>query len=569
MPTIRKEIGPSEIAEAKRLAAQGQAKSFIFSDVVEKGLRLVVEGHSVRWQLNWGSKTKRLGGLDKIKNAKAARETARKVRDLLRDGVDPERYLTGLAAGKDEGEAKAAAEKATKIAAGTWTWEKLVEEYTEGYLGKPRVVRGTLRPPSERSVKIARYALTIPEADGLRGKMLAELDIPDLEAVRDAAAMRGKTPSRSFVANAKAALSFAKRKHAGKSGLHGIPRWWLEVQPLDETAVQPRTRMPSLSDIAKVLYVAEKHRKVEGRKAARETSEVVVCALWWLFLTAQRSSAAMAVERACILPWPEGPKGWKVAAWQESQMKSKRFHALPIPPRLVLLVDRAISASPRESRFVFPRLTQKEGEADKPISTTATRDYIARLRGMPPKTPKGRQRKDPKRKAQEIKGRLSNHLEDVPHFSAHDLRRTFATICSDRKVRPDAISAVLDHAGLETGQKTLRSADVTRLAYDYSQRLAVKAEAMKTWCDAVFEAVEKEWAKHRPMPPLLVRVPPPVRREAQETAKPRGIPFSASYPWYVIAEREQAAAQKPLPPLSALKDNFEDFSQAPDPEAFR
>ncbi|PRD44377.1 hypothetical protein C5748_07300 [Phyllobacterium phragmitis] len=563
MPTIRTEIGPSEVAGAKELAKAGQAKPFVFSDTVEKGLRLVVEGHSVRWQLNWGNKTKSLGGLDKLKNAKAARETARKVRDLLRDGVNPKAFLTGKAVGKSDGEATAAAEKATKVAAGGWTWETLVAEYTDGYLAKPRIVRGTLRPPSEGSVRTARDALSIPEADVLKEKLLTEMDIPDLEGVRDAAALRGKTPSRAFVANAKAALSFAKRKHAGKSGLHGVTRWWMEVQPLDETATQPRTRMPSLRDIGRVLYVAEKHRVAGGRKAARETSEVTVCAMWWLILTAQRSSAAMAVERARILPWPEGPAGWKVAAWEEAQMKSKRFHALPIPPRLVLLTERAIAVAPRESQFVFPRLAQKAGDADKPISTTATRDYLTRLRGVPPKSPKGRKRKDAKRKAQELKGRLVNHLEGVPHFSAHDLRRTFATVCSDRKVRPDAISAVLDHAGLETGQKMLRSADVTRLAYDYSQRLAVKAEAVEAWCTAVFEAVEAEWEANRPAPPLSFRAPPPPLAAVVakvEDARRKGA-FSPEAPWYVLMERVQQEERKGLS-LAGLSRSEETEAEA-------
>src|SRR5690606_36994156 len=97
-------------------------------------------------------------------------------------------------------------------------------------------------PPSARSAENAKNSLMTPEANILKGKLVSELEIGDLEEVRDACAASGrKTASRAFVANAKAALSFAKKKHARKSGLEGRSKWWLEVQILDETAVEPRT----------------------------------------------------------------------------------------------------------------------------------------------------------------------------------------------------------------------------------------------------------------------------------------------------------------------------------------
>lgn len=558
MPTFSEEIGPKTIARAKAAAEAGEhtAKApLIFKDTREKGLFLRVQGGSVGWLLRYNGKAKSLGSIDNVKNASAARELARSVRALMKEGTDPKNFLTGKALGKSDDEATEAAQKATKIAAGGWTWETLVTEYAEGYLGKPRLSKGRIKPPSEGSVRTARDALSIPEADILKGKLLTELGIPDLEAVRDAAALRtAKTPSRSFVSNAKAALSFAKRKFGGKSGLHGVPKWWLEVQILDETAVQSRTRMPSLQDLGRVLYVAEKHRVAGGRKAARVTSEVTVCALWWLIFTVQRSTAAMGVRKERILPWPEGPNGWKLATWDDWEMKSRHFHALPVPPRVALLMERAIAVAPRDSQYVFCGLADRG--SDRPISTTATRDYIDRLRGKPPKSPKGRKRKT-NRKSQELKGRLIDHLEGVPHFSAHDLRRTFATTCSDKGVRPDAISAVLDHAGIETGQKMLRSADVTRLAYDYSQRLAIKAEAMEAWCDAVFGAAEAEWAKSRPLGQVIM----PPRQE-----EPKGVPFSPLVPWYKIMESRAARVAEERGPLdlSKLKSDAEmpDFNDA-------
>jgi hypothetical protein len=126
----------------------------------------------------------------------------------------------------------------------------------------------------------------------------------------------------------------------------------------------------------------------------------------------------------------------------------------------------------------------------------------------------------------------------VAHFSPHDIRRAFATTCADRTVRGDAISAVLDHAGIETGQKLVRSAEITRLAYDYSQRLELKAIAMETWTNAVFEAVESEWEANKPRRDPFARPVPPKPPSAKK--KP-GLTFSQSRPWYLTMEETKAA----------------------------
>ena len=62
----------------------------------------------------------------------------------------------------------------------------------------------------------------------------------------------------------------------------------------------------------------------------------------------------------------------------------------------------------------------------------------------------------------------SNVLDGLPYFTPHDMRRTFATTCGDLAVRGDAISAVLDHADISSGLAPIVSADISRIAYDYS-----------------------------------------------------------------------------------------------------
>ncbi|MEP7452168.1 integrase arm-type DNA-binding domain-containing protein [Phyllobacterium sp. SB3] len=534
MPTYRVEIGPKHIKEAEVAAiarVYTTSNPLIFADVVEKGLILRTQAGSIGWALKWNGNTRSLGKLEDVSTAKAARALAKKARTLLKDGTDPKYFLTGKVAGKSDEKAEEAARQRAALKSGQWTWEKLVSEYTDEYLAKPRLTRGRLKPPSKDSAHNAKASLTAVEADDLKGKLLSELSAGDLEDVRDKCADAGrKTASRAFVANAKAALSFARKKHARKSGLAGSPRWWLEVEILDSTAVAPRTRMPSLDDIARTLYIAEKHRVLSGRKNSRGTSETVLCGLWWLALTAQRSGAGLALERAHILAWPDGPKGWRIVLWSEATMKSRRFHALPIPPRLSLLIERATTLSAVDSKFVFPATAKRVGAADSHLNKSSPKNLLARLRGQPLKL---------RREKEEIQDNLPNLLADVAYFSMHDLRRTFATVCGDMAVRGDAISAVLDHAGLETGQRMMRSAEITRLAYDYSQRLELKRIAIEAWTDALFLACDKVWKANVSVWPVGGRRPPPPRSSDQKPERKK-VSFSETRPWYAIMETREA-----------------------------
>ncbi len=72
---------------------------------------------------------------------------------------------------------------------------------------------------------------------------------------------------------------------------------------------------------------------------------------------------------------------------------------------------------------------------------------IRRLRGKDDVARK-RPEQDAKRvhKGKEPLGPITDLLEGIPEFSSHDLQRSPATILSDRNVRKDAASAILDHS---------------------------------------------------------------------------------------------------------------------------
>lgn len=57
------------------------------------------------------------------------------------------------------------------------------------------------------------------------------------------------------------------------------------------------------------------------------------------------------------------------------------------------------------------------------------------------------------------------------------------------RIRGDAASAMLDHSSETPGQQEFREAAIKRLAYNQSQRLALKCVAVEAWTTAVLDAV--------------------------------------------------------------------------------
>ena len=69
----------------------------------------------------------------------------------------------------------------------------------------------------------------------------------------------------------------------------------------------PRTLTPA--DVARLLFIAEKHRVVPGRRLALPTDEVTLALLWWVALTVQRTHAAAVVRKAKVIDYV-AEDGW-------------------------------------------------------------------------------------------------------------------------------------------------------------------------------------------------------------------------------------------------------------------
>lgn len=531
MPTRRIRIGAKQVKEAKAAAVSAEfstAHPLIFADTGEINLKLRTQGNSCAWIVKWNGKTVTLGSPDQVGDADAARTMTREVVALLRAKKDAKAYVTARLSGEAPKKAAATAAEATERQKGRWDWKEMVRQYADIYLSNPRTnSRGETKPPSMETVKeVKRYLLTFQETRHLHDRLLSSLREGDLEEVRNAFAEKGRlTASRQFVAYSKAALTYARENDSRASGLEGSAYWWREVKKRQETIPKAKTRFPTLAETARVLYLAEKHRVMPDRKIERETSENSVCSLWWLALTGQRASAGLKLLRDNILPWPNGPRGWSVVFFPDDTMKGRRGHALPIPPRLVLLLERSKASCERESKYVFPATRVRKERSDGHLSRSTPRLLIQRLRGRPA-DPKGFAEA---RRQAEANGEdfpmPTDLLEGIPEFSTHDFRTTFATVCGDLMVRGDAVSAVLDHQSLRTGEAPRLAAAITRQAYDFSQRLELKAVAMEAWTDALFAAVDKEWKKYRPR----LGFPAPTRRKD-------GVPFNLFVPWYSTME---------------------------------
>jgi integrase len=518
MPTQRVEIAPKHLEEAKAAAearTYSSGNPLVFADVVEKGLQLRVQAGTVSWYLKFDGLSKSLGKLAEVKTAKQARERAQNVRAIIRRGEDPAEYLKSLAVTKDHGKAAADAESRKARADGAWTWKRLAEAYRDEYLSQPKQTKRGIKPPSEKTVKdFDRYTGLPYFEKHLNDMLVRDLRREDVEKARDdARTTNGANAGRKVVQWISGALSWGQKHEYGKTGLGDVP-WWKLVSPKHTPGT--RNRYLNLEQIAKVLYVAERYRDIPGRVQNKEVNEATLAALWWIVLTAQRTSASMALQAARVVDDADAA-GWKIAAFPAENMKSKRYHALPLPPRVGLLLKRARMGIDRKSEWAFPSLKLRRNKSelveDLHIHDQTVNRMILRLRG---KDPVGKKRKSP------------DLLEGIPDFSPHDIRKSLTTILTDLKVRGDAASAVLDHSSGTPGEQEFREADITRLAYNKSQRLELKRDAMIVWTDAVFEAVEKEWAKHAPRSAPLS---PPLN-----LATVKKIPFSTAAPWYKTME---------------------------------
>jgi len=236
----------------------------------------------------------------------------------------------------------------------------------------------------------------------------------------------------------------------------------------------PRILTPA--DVARLLFIVEKNRSLPDNDNPGRTGETTLAYLWWVCLTAQRTHAAAAV-RTLLIRDRVREDGWYEVSWLPSDVKSKRFHSLPISPEIYRrTIGRALASPNRrmDTVWAFPAnrvIKLEKGDPDRPVGDMILNNLLARLRG------------------ERNGGSDLLAAAGLPHFSPHSLRKAMATFLADQPLPSSTASAILDHAAKKT--ETEEESIVTSKHYNASMRLPLKFAGLVAWSTAVLEKYDE------------------------------------------------------------------------------
>lgn len=177
-------------------------------------------------------------------------------------------------------------------------------------------------------------------------------------------------------------------------------------------------------------------RAEKGRMLSPATRSI----LRLLLLTGQRRSEVVEAEKSEFELDADQPV-WTIPG---ARTKNGLLHRLPLCPMAATEFRKAIAASPKESRFVFP----SAGDQGQPISALAVTRAMARM-------------------IAELK---------IATVSPHDLRRTVGTEMARLSLPVHVRSLVLNHSPMSRG---ITEAVYNRYAYDKEKREALHAWEME------------------------------------------------------------------------------------------
>lgn len=474
------------------------AQPLIQRDPAFTGLTLRTQGRSAAWYLKAGKTLKKLGDVGNPRTPEEARspgvvytvDDARRLADqarrLIEEGTDPSDYLKARQRGASHEDALGKAASILAAADRAWTWEELVSRFINDRIAKPTITsRGKVRHPSRLTLREVRGTLTHPDLDHLKPLLLRDIRREHIERVRDDWNARGRAGAqRKLCAYTKSAFTWA-RSHYANAGLTHVPPWWHDIRSvryatkaqLAEAEGNAVAGPLSPRQVAVLLFTAERYRVAPGREIAARTSETALAALWWLALTAQRVHAAYSVETARVYD-ATAESGWYEVVFLPREMKSRRWHALPIPREVYRRTIARALADPRrrsDSKYVFasPKLRTDD---DRPVADAVVNSLLNRLRG-----------KD----TSKASGVDLLKASGLPHFTLHELRDALATFLSaDPKIPASAASAILDHASDSGLEPTSRESAVTREHYNKSHRMQLKFLGLTAWANAVLREYE-------------------------------------------------------------------------------
>ncbi len=214
---------------------------------------------------------------------------------------------------------------------------------------------------------------------------------------------------------------------------YGVTRDHLDVSPfakIEKRAIrkreQTRARALSLEELRTVL------RTLPDMRASWQVRGVIALALY----TAQRTGYI------CELEWSEiAGNQWTLPPGKQKKEERRKTapqaHVVYLPRQAVDLLEK-IRHITGGSRFVFRSERAVDGKKEFPISQASVEQSIGRhLRPMP-----GQGFRSDRKEAEDARP-----FWDMPHFNAHDLRRSVATrMAEDVGIQPHVIERILNHA---------------------------------------------------------------------------------------------------------------------------
>lgn len=370
-----------------------------------------------------------------------------------------------------------------------WTWAQLTDEFLKR---KQPDLKASYRKAYERHLRLKEFG-------PINNKMVRDIELSDLEKVRDAIHIN-HAPStvKRALDQSKEMLTWAWKNRATVSGLDKLlykwwDRWSYEYKPKKRP---PRT--PTIEEIARTLVIAERYRHLADGE--HDTYPGTLGALWAVALTGQRTGALTKLGTNRLFPAAKQYrklKAWKIANWTMEEMKGGRDggrpHSLPIPPEALKVMYRYHKEAGGESQWMFPARSP-----DKHVGKSSLDQLIYRLQGQVfdhtvRQKPDRKGKPGPKPRPLKARPNLFEKFGIRP-WTPHDCRDTITTFLEDRRLG-GAASAILGHKQPNSDpnrEERERLAPVTEQHYNHSQRIRLKAEGMALWVRALLSAYNRE-----------------------------------------------------------------------------
>jgi hypothetical protein len=491
--TSRVQIDEATVEEALYLASIAKDSKMVhdFADKEKRYLVLRQRGSRVGWFVRAKRRMKRIGNAKK-EPGDPDFLGLRKVRQKA-----GEQYYTmkpGNAAKRSLG----------------WTWADLDREFQASRRVARRVGR-RIKKPVRSTQKDIGGCFNKPQFAAWRSKRLSDLTDVDLITLMGeihAAPGRGHGACSKTLAWVKAALSWARSERTIESGLVGTMPWWTSIKPPQPNEVEIKRMEVRQQDLvaAKEAFTVEhlgdllaRHeRYCAGRAGNEKISPAVRGGLWWLALTINRKFTCSQTRRCNLQyvdplnPYSSPDHPWGKAEWPADAVKNKRAFMLPIPPIGVhiarcckwdweLLVGKKRGLrSGTEWLFASTRRQSRRGHPDNPDVGLYPSSLNAHLRAMRGDKKSGK--------------KTTNYLDELPPFWPHLVRSVATNFLAAHidKIPPAAASVMLGHVlpidrTVEHGEMS----DTTKEHYLTAQHMPLKAQAMKSWADAILRAYVK------------------------------------------------------------------------------